>query len=213
MKTKFVIADNNPIRRDGIRAILEQENFEVTYTQSCLESLEEHLGAADIVIWGADAQSPINSNVIRTLRDIAPDIKVMVLDSDNGLSPAIKAIGAGANGYITQGAQREEFLFGINYVLKGKNYIDPTLTIRLFNKLTDFEDHLTTLNTNFELSDRENEILDLMVCGYANKEIAYKLFTTKRNIENLRQNLIVKTGAKDNLSLILYRLHKEFIRD
>lgn len=213
MKIRFAIADNNPIRRDGIRAILEQEDFEVTYTQSCLESLEEHLGEADILIWGADAQSPISSNLISNLRAIAPDIKVMVLDSDNGLSAAIKAISAGANGYITQGAQREEFLFGINYVLKGKNYIDPTLTIRLFNKLTDFEDHLTTLNTDFELSDRENEILDLMVCGYANKEIAYRLFTTKRNIENLRQNLIVKTGAKDNLSLILYRLHKEFIRD
>jgi len=213
MKIKFAIADNNPIRRDGIRAILQQENFEVSYAQNCPEALEERLQEVDIFIWSTDALFPINNHLIKRLRALAPGTKIIILDSDNGLPPAIKAIGVGANGYITHGVQKEEFLFAISYVREGKNYIDPTLTIRLFNKLSDFEDHLTMLNTDQALSDKENELLDLMIAGYASKEIAGRLFTTKRNIENLRQNLILKTGAKDNLSLILYRLQQEFIRD
>jgi len=213
MKTRVAVADNNPIRRDGICAILEQENFEVKHTQNCPDILKEHLQDTDILIWGTNTGLPVNRALISQLKASKNNLRIIVLDNDCGLQPAIKVIHAGAHGYITQSVQKEELLFAIKYVMQGKKYIDPSLTMRLFNKLSDFEDHIGDLKTNLTLSDKENEVLDLMVCGYANKEIAYRLFTTKRNIENLRQNLIDKTGAKDNLSLILYRLHKEFIQN
>jgi DNA-binding NarL/FixJ family response regulator len=214
MKIGLAIADNNPIRRDGIRAILQQDSFDVLFTQSCLETLTERItDDINVLIWGTDESAPVGQQLFKQLRVNGPHVKIVVLDNDNGIQPAIKAINAGADAYITQSVQKEELLFAIKYILQGKKYIDPSLTMRLFNKLSDFEDHLSTLNTNLELSEKENEVLDLMVCGYANKDIAYRLFTTKRNIENMRQDLINKTGAKDNLSLILYRLHKEFIQN
>lgn len=212
MKTRLAIADNNPIRRDGIRAILQQENIDVNYTNNCLETLKEQVTDMDILIWGTDFNYPVDKNLIGRLKGTS-GLKIIILDNDQGLQPAIRAIHAGAHGYITQSVQKEELLFAIRYVLQGKKYVDPNLTMRLFNKLSDFEDHISSLNTDLTLSDKEKEVLDLMVCGYANKEIAYRLFTTKRNIEDLRQNLIAKTGAKDNLSLIFYRLHKEFIQN
>ncbi|GAA4792855.1 response regulator transcription factor [Olivibacter ginsenosidimutans] len=213
MKISVAIADNNPIRRDGIGAILEQENLEVKHTEDCPDILKEHLQEVDVLIWGTSNNVPVDKNLITKLKVYSSKLKIIILDNDHGLQPAIKAIYAGAHGYITQSVQKEELLFAIKYVMQGKKYVDPSLTMRLFNKLSDFEDHIGNLNMNLTLSDKENEVLDLMVCGYANKEIAYRLFTTKRNIENLRQNLIEKTGAKDNLSLILYRLHKEFIQN
>ena len=212
MKTKLAIADNNPIRRDGIRAILQQDNIDVNYTNNCLETLKEHLTDVDVLIWGNDLNYSIDKELIAKLKG-SGNLKIIILDNDHGLQPAIRAMHAGAHAYITQSVQKEELLFAIRYFLQGKKYVDPSLTVRLFNKLSDFEDHISTLNTDLALSDKEKEVLDLMVCGYANKEIAYRLFTTKRNIEDLRQNLITKTGAKDNLSLIFYRLHKEFIQN
>jgi len=213
MKTRIAIADNNPIRRDGICAILQQEQLDVKHTHSCPDTLKEQLQDTDVLIWGTDVSLPIDKTLINRLKSSTNQLKIIILDNDNGLQPAIKAIYAGANGYITQAVQKDELLFAIKYVMQGKKYIDPSLTIRLFDKLSDFEDYIGKLNTNLTLSDKENEVLDLMVCGYANKDIAYRLFTTKRNVENLRQNLIDKTGAKDNLSLIFYRLHKEFIQN
>lgn len=212
MKTRLAIADNNPIRRDGIRAILQQENIEVTYTNNCPDTLKERIYDIDVLIWGADINCPTDKNLISKLKGNS-SLKIIILDNDQGLQPAIRAIHAGAHAYVTQSVQKEELLFAIRYVLQGKKYVDPNLTMRLFDKLSDFEDHISTLNINPTLSDKEKEVLDLMVCGYANKEIAYRLFTTKRNIEDLRQTLITKTGAKDNLSLIFYRLHKEFIQN
>lgn len=212
MKVKFAIADNNPMRRDGMRAILEEENFEVSHAVDHPDALEKQLKEVDILIWLTDAQFPISNPLIKKFHMVAPQTKIMVCDHDNGLSPAIQAIGAGANAYLTAGAQREEFLFAIDNVLKGRNYIDPVLTVKLFHKLSDFEGQISSIHTEHEISAQEREILDLMICGLVNKEIANHLHTTRRNIENLRQNLITKTGAKDNLSLILYRLHKEFIR-
>lgn len=211
MKNRLAIADNNPIRRDGIRAILQQGDFEVTYANTCPETLNGQLGEIDILIWGVDAGIPVNKDLIHKLCGPVHRLKIIVIDNNCGLKAAVRAISAGADAYITDMVQKDELLFTIKYVLQGKKYIDPIVTMNLFSKLSDFEEHISHLNTNLTLSDRENEVLDLMVCGYANKEIAYKLFTTKRNIEDLRQSLITKTGAKDNLSLILYRLHQEFI--
>jgi len=213
MKNRLAIADNNPIRRDGIRAILQQEDFEVSYASTCPEMLNGQLRDIDILIWGVDANLPVGKDLIDKLSLGAHRLKIIVLDNDCGFQASVKAISAGAHAYITELVQKDELLFAIKYVLQGKKYIDPAVTMRLFTKLSGFEDYISHLNTNLTFSDKENEILDLMVCGYANKEIAYKLFTTKRNIEDLRQNLITKTGAKDNLSLILYRLHQEFIQN
>lgn len=213
MKTSIAVADNNPIRRDGISAILEQEDFEVKHTENYLDISKEHLQDTDILIWGTNAALSLDRTLISQLRASKGNLKVIILDNDCGLQAAIKAIYAGAHGYITQSVQKDELLFAIKYVMQGKKYIDPSLTMCLFDKLSDFEDYIGDFKANLTLSDKENEVLDLMVCGYANKEIAYRLFTTKRNIENLRQNLIDKTGARDNLSLILYRLYKEFIRN
>lgn len=211
MKNKLAIADNNTIRRDGIQAILQQEDFEVIYAHSCHEMLHEQLKEVDILIWGVDTDLPIKQELINRLSGPFHHIKIIVMDHNCSLKAAMGAISSGADAYITDMVQKEELLFAIKYVLQGKKYIDPTFTMNLFTKLSGFEEHISQLNTDLTLSERETEVLNMMVCGYGNKEMAYKLFTTKRNIEDLRQNLITKTGAKDNLSLILYRLHQEFI--
>ncbi|QNL48355.1 response regulator transcription factor [Olivibacter sp. SDN3] len=212
MKIRLAIADNSLIRRDGIKAILQQHGFEVNYSFNCTETLNGHLTGVDILIWGADPEIPIDKRFVQTLKDSAPNLKIAILDEDNGIQPAIKAINSGVSAYITENVQKDELLFAIKYISQGKKYIDPSLTMKLFNKLSDFEDYISSLNTNLTLSQKEDDVLDLMLSGYANKEIAFRLFTTKKNIEDLRQNLIHKTGAKDNLSLILYKLHKKFIQ-
>lgn len=212
MKIRLAIADNNLIRRDGIKAILQQNGFEVNYAQSCTETLNDLDVEVDILIWGVDPNIPIDKSFVHALKSNVPNLKIAILDQDKGIQPAIRAINSGANAYITENVQKDELLFAIKYISQGKNYIDPSLTMKLFSKLSDFEDYISSLNTNLTLSQKEDDILDLMLSGYANKEIAFRLFTTKKNIEDLRQNLIHKTGAKDNLSLILYKLHKKFIQ-
>jgi len=212
MKIRLAIADNNSIQRDGLQAILERENFKVSCTMSCPEMLVEPLTQTDLLLWVSDLDIPLSKNLINQLKFSSPQLHVVILDQNLSLKAAIKAIHSGASGYITRNVQKDELLFAIHYILKGKKYINPDLTMEIFNKLSDIEEHISSLNTDLTFSDKEKEVLDLMISGYANREIAYRLFTTKRNVEDLRQNLINKTGAKDNLSLILYRIHQEYIQ-
>ncbi|HWV72697.1 MAG TPA: response regulator, partial [Pseudosphingobacterium sp.] len=101
MKIGLAIADNNPIRRDGIQAILQQDSFDVLFTQSCPETLKEHItDDVNVLIWGTDESEPVGQNLFKQLRVNAPQVKIVVLDNDNGIQPAIKAINAGADAYI-----------------------------------------------------------------------------------------------------------------
>ena len=98
-------------------------------------------------------------------------------------------------------------VFAIKHIFQYTQYICAELTIRLMDRLRSVPDLLMSENiNNIEFSSIEIEILSLIAEGFTNQEVADKIFTSKRTIENHRQNLIDRTGSRNTVALIRYAM-------
>ncbi|QNL48363.1 response regulator transcription factor [Olivibacter sp. SDN3] len=212
MKYKIAIGDENSIRRYALAELLLQEKIDIGKNESLTAISAYDFYGIDVLLLVVDQNVDTVLHIIENAKLTNNQLKIVVMDDINGIKHALKLISAGVNGYIAKNLDKDGLLFALNYVYQGNDYIDVDLTAKLFHRLSEFEAHIASFNANVTLTEKEKEILDLMVYGHANRDIAYRLFTTKRKVEEIREQMIKKTGAKDNLGLILYRLHKEFIR-
>lgn len=203
---RILLVESHPIARNGIKTILERENdFEVVGEVSdgteVLSFIEKN---QDVDILLTDIQMPKVSglDLLALLRKTAPSVKIVLLTLLDHFDYIVTAFQAGAWGYILKNVSIDELLFGIRHVhLRNVRYLCSELSNRLLDK-TVLEFASNSRLSSIDLTKREIEILSLIAEGYTNHEIAEKLFTSKRTVEGHRQNLLLKTGARNSTSLI-----------
>src|SRR5690606_34534808 len=100
-------------------------------------------------------------------------------------------------------------LFAIEYIIKGNKYIAPKISLQFIEKLGKLGSS-TLFSSKMELlNQKERDVLELIMGGHANREIAYQLFTTKRKIEEIRKSIMRKIGVENNLSLTAFYLNQK----
>lgn len=212
MKKRIVILDRDPARCATTAAVLSQNADLEIMGEVFATELNEHFIAglmkSDLLLWNTNEDQLLDTSFLRQITIHTPHIKIIIMHQEIGFKFAMQAIYAGCNGLLNQFCDVDELYFALNQVYAGRPYFDSKLTLFLFDKMQAFEIHIDALKTDTSLSEKEKDVLDLILNGFTNKEIAYRLFTTKSNVENLRKTLLLKTGAKDNVSLILYKLHE-----
>jgi DNA-binding NarL/FixJ family response regulator len=176
---RILLADDHPIVRDGLSAVLElQPDVEVVGEAGdgpTAVTLAREL-KPDVVLM--DLQLPGFSGAEATRQILAetPDIRILILtayDSDEGI---LEAVRAGASGYLLKGAVRSELVQAIRVVASGGSLLQPSLVARLLAKRT-------PEGTHEALSERELEVLKLVVDGLRNKEIADVLGIAERTVK------------------------------
>jgi DNA-binding NarL/FixJ family response regulator len=124
----------------------------------------------------------------------------------------IKAFKNGVTGYLLKNVSADELVFAINHIHGDGNYICSELALRFMDRLIHIPELSKAENTSdVEFSQREMEILALTAEGYTNKEIAEKLFTSKRTVEGHRQSMINKTGVRNTIALVKYAMQHGII--
>src|SRR5690606_23171835 len=115
-----------------------------------------------------------------TLKENVPLMKVLVLSGIEYDDDILSLMKSGADGYIVNEANKDELVFAIKHILAGNTYICTALYLKVLESIAvmDVEKKRETL----EFSEREEQILRLILEGYSNQEIAYQLFTNKRTI-------------------------------
>ncbi len=213
---KVLLAEDHNIVRNGIRSLLENtEGLEVIgeatngdeVIQMIAEGKEPDLVLADINMPGLDGIA-----LAEKIRSLSQKTKVLVLSMLEHEKYVLKAINAGASGYLLKSVDKNELVFAIQHVAAGNQYICSELSLKILLKLPSFtaqtEEEIKAAGT---LSKREREILVLIADGHTNSEIADILFTSRRTVEGHRQNLIEKTGARNTASLIKFALKNGII--
>ncbi|GGH04388.1 DNA-binding response regulator [Parapedobacter pyrenivorans] len=195
---KIIWASPPSLSRDGIIALLEQEpDFTFAETISTWEDIVptlsiqpstnllvvDHLFLAD------------NQRYLPMLKEIAPLIKVLVLSGIEYDEDILSLMKSGADGYIVNEANKDELIFAIKHILAGNTYICTALYLKVLESIAAMD--VGRKGETVEFSEREEQILKLILEGYSNQEIAYQLFTNKRTILKYRENLLQKTGAPD----------------
>jgi two-component system response regulator NreC len=141
------------------------------------------------------------------LKQVLPDMAVLILTMHDDDEYLFRAIHAGASGYILKTAPHHELLTAIRTVAAGHAYLYPTATKRL---MSEYVDRLHNGDgSNFEsLSDREKEVVSLVAKGYSNKEVAEQLVISVKTVESHKSNVMEKLHLKTRPELVKYAMKK-----
>lgn len=208
-KIKLFIVDDHKMFLEGIQSILEDVDFiEIIATAKNGEEALKLLKSIipDIILTDIDMPSIDGIELTKKAKLIKSDIKTIVLSSHYKSSVISSALKAGTNGYILKNTGKLELLKAIKTVYNGENYfsdeVKNIMTESLFNAKK-------TKENNVKLSDREKEILLLIVQEKNTKEIAELLFISVNTIDTHRKNLMRKIGAKNMVGLVKYAIQQD----
>lgn len=201
---KVLIIDDHPVVRLGLRTMLESEkHILVTGTAgSAKEGIEQVLKAKpDVVLMDLRMPEVEGVDAIAQLRRIDQDIRVLVLTNYEEDEYILRAIQAGAIGYLLKNTPQEEIIQAVEMVNENKRYVSPDIAKRLMESLA-----------REELSHRELEVLKLVADGLTNKEIAERLFISAKTARNHVASCLLKLGAGDRTEAVATAVRRGLIR-
>ncbi len=207
------MADDHKIVRDGIKLMLESQVgidvvAEANNGAEALDKLKDVL--IDIIIMDINMPEMDGITATKEIKNTYPDVKVLALTMSNDDLHIRQMIQAGASGYIMKSAGRAELKDAIHSIMNGKHYFSDEATHTIMMDLVRGKGKPSSPDS-VHITDRELEILELIVQEFTNQEIAEKLFISSRTVDAHRRNLLQKTGARNTAGLVKYAFQHNVI--
>lgn len=178
----------------------------VGLADSAAQALEllENGTEADLLITDLNLPMINGFELLAEIQQRKLQLKTAVLSMQGSESDVDQAVQLGASGYLLKSIDPDELLFAIRHIIKGNVYICSESAVKLLKNYTSTQSKTLNATMAVELSDREEEILQLIAQGFTNTEMADRLFLSKRTIEGHRQSLLDKTNSKNTATLIRF---------
>ncbi len=208
--TRILIADDHAIFREGLRQILEDvPDLVVADEASGGQEVLDKVSKNDYDLLVLDIAMPgLNGlDTLKLLKTQKPKLRVLVLSMYPEEQYAVRAIKAGAAGYITKVSASEELIDAIRKISKGGRYISASIAERL---LFDLEPEAER-PVHEKLSDREYQILCMIAMGKTVSEIAGELFLSVKTVSTHRVHILEKMKMKSNAELTNYTIKHNLI--
>lgn len=214
-KIKILLVDDHTMVRAGLKALLERnENYNVVAEASNGKEALMVLAENEFDIVLTDISMPVMDGIELTkeILNIRPEVKIIALTMMDESRYIKQMLLAGASGYLLKNSSFDEINTAISEVLKGENYYTPKITVTVMDFLIG-KKKKDKRTDRFPLSDREKDVLHLIIKEFNNHEIAEKLFISPRTVEVHKRNLIDKTGSKSIAGLVLYAVNNQLFDD
>ncbi|MFL5604890.1 MAG: response regulator [Gemmatimonadaceae bacterium] len=199
---RLAIADDHPIVREGLRRIVTQDpGLSVAGDVPAASDLFRLLACAavDVVLLDVSMPGSTFMETLRKLRSDHPSVKVLVLSAYPEDQWALRALQAGAAGYLTKDHSPEQLVDAIRRVARGRRYVSESMA-----------DHLAAMagggthEPHERLSDREFEVLRALGSGMMVKDVAAQLGLSAKTVSTYRVRLLEKLGLTTKADLVRY---------
>ncbi len=191
---RVLTVDDHPVLRDGIAAVIQmQPDIEVVGEAENGARAIELFRELEPDVTLMDLQMPVADGLeaIKAIRKEAPAARIIVLTTYKGDAQAVKALKAGAAGYLLKSTLRKDLLDTIRAVHAGRRHIPPEIAQEIALHAADEP-----------LSDREIDVLRWVGVGKANKEIAGKLGITEETVKAHLKSIFAKLDVKDRTQAV-----------
>ncbi len=212
MTTRIIIVDDHAILRAGLTSLLEDEPGmdvigEAGDEQSAVALAVEK--KPDVALMDISMPEAGGIEATRRIKQLAPEVRVLILTlhEDKGLMQ--EAIRAGAMGYILKKAIKSELVSAIQTVMRDELYLHPAMARLLVQENIQPKESKPHLAE--PLTAREIEILRLVAHGYTNNQISELLHISVRTVEYHRGNLTAKLNLKSRVELMKYAEQNELM--
>ena len=204
---RLLIVDDHPVVRDGLKGMLSgQPGFEIA--GEAADGLEGVAMAAqlkpDVVLMDLRMPNLDGAAATQRIRSTLPGVRVLVLTTYDSDAEILKAIEAGATGYILKDAPREELFRAIRATAQGQSYLSPAVATRLMSQLR--------AAPQDALSPREVDVLTWVAKGASNKEIAQHLYISEATVKSHLLHIFEKLGAGDRTQAVTLAVQKGLIQ-
>jgi two-component system invasion response regulator UvrY len=207
---KVLIADDYPVVREGLKKTFAQtKHIVVTGEAENGQEVLDLVQAGDFDVVLLDITMP-NTNwleVLKELKSRKPRVPVVMLSMHRGEEYVTRAFRAGASGYLTKESMMDELVEAVRKVSQGGKYVSPSIAealVSLFDTGSDLPPHKL-------LSDREYEVMNLLVKGKKTREIAQELFLSPNTVNTYRSRILEKMNKKNIAELIHYAIKNDLL--
>ncbi|MBV2234757.1 MAG: response regulator transcription factor [Sterolibacterium sp.] len=204
-KIRVLIADDHAIVRQGLRQILSETDDLLVAGEASDGVDAMHLAREqdwDVVLLDVSMPNRNGIDTLKMLRKEFPRLPVLILSMHPEEQYAVRALKAGASGYVTKQSAPEQLVTAIRQVAGGHKYVSPTLALRLADVIAANDDR----PPHELLSDREYQILCLIAEGRPLTQIAEELNISVKTVSEYRKRLLDKMKLESNAELIHYGL-------
>ncbi|MEL1252249.1 response regulator transcription factor [Flavobacterium sp. DGU38] len=201
MTKKILIVDDHLVVRNGVGMVLEKQFEDVSISNAenffeavvLLKNIPFDLVILDINIPGGKSTEMINS-----IREIQPEIKILVFSAHEEEQYALKYISSGANGYLNKLCSEEKMMFAISSIFESGTYASPELV----SKLLEIQTGKKNINPLEALSKRELQIVELLINGNGNLEISNQLNLHMSTVSTYKARVFEKLKINNLVELI-----------
>jgi DNA-binding NarL/FixJ family response regulator len=207
---RILIADDHSVVRQGLERILRREYpsaviGEVPNAEELVKKVVQ--SEWDLVISDLSMPGRTGLEVLGQLKDLCPALPVLILSVHPEEHYAIRALRAGASGYLSKDMAPEELIAATHRVLMGHKYITPAIAEKLTEEMTG--DYLKSPHEI--LSDREFEVLKLLAAGKSLIEIGHIFSISPATVSTYRARILTKMKLKTNADLTRYAIANKLI--
>ncbi|GMM59411.1 response regulator transcription factor [Novosphingobium pituita] len=184
-----LVVDDHALLREGLRAVIStQDDIRIVGEADCgAEAIAAYARLKpDVVLMDLQMADMSGVEAIAAIRSEAPDARILVLTTYSGDGRAIKALRAGAMGYLLKASLRNELLDAIRSIHHGGKHLDAAVATAIAMHVLDEP-----------LSEREVAVLELAAWGNSNKQIAARLYISEETVKGHMKLIFSKLGATD----------------
>lgn len=195
---KIMLVDDHELVRTGVRRLLEDNPDLEIVGEACngeeAISLVKEL-KPDVVLLDLNMPGIGGLETTKKLKHLSPNVRIIIVTMvDDTMFPQ-RLLKAGASGYLTKGAKASEIMRAIRDVMVNKRYISPELALKMATAVDDDKSPFD------ELSERELQVLMMLMAGQRATEISNRLFISPKTVSTYRSRLHDKLGVKTDIEL------------
>src|SRR5215469_4451436 len=207
----IAVVDSDPLRFIGLRSLFDDQP-DLQLNSATLEELPK-LKEVDLILLGSRSSSGGSVfDVMASLKAVRPDLRIIVSGTGADDEAILKALAAGAKGYVDEAAAPVEFSQAIHVVHQGSVWAPRRVMSIFIDRVTSSPGKIFPAgHVNF--TDREKEVLTLLVAGSSNREIGKALQIEERTVKAHVAKLMRKVGVQNRIALSVHAITHSLVSD
>ena len=212
-KIRVLLTDDHKIIRDGIESLLKNtDDIEVIGSVSSGEESINHVRqhSPDVVLMDILMRGMTGIEATRWIKELAPDVKVILLTMEISKEFVSAGIKSGVNGYLPKDVDKEVLIDAIRNVNRGERVFDDAIMKLVFEDFYVREKPENKRLPN-DLTQRESEVMQLVALGKTNKEVGEMLVISIKTVEAHKSKILDKLGLKNSTEIVRYAIKNNII--
>jgi DNA-binding NarL/FixJ family response regulator len=205
---RIAVVESDPLRLVGFRSLFESQP-DLSMVSATLAELSARDDVDLVLLGGRGGQNLFD--LMASLKVSRPDLRIIVTGSGTDDETILKALAAGAKGYVDEAATPEEFVMAIRMVFQGSVWAPRRVISMFIERVTSAPGRFFPGGGRGTFTEREKQVLELLVAGRSNKEIGSALGIEERTVKAHVAKLMRKVGVRNRIALSVHAITNSLV--